>query len=341
MTALKRSELDSATGTITHGTTSAFAAEASAPWLFWKNGNLADYPTTPTLVTDFTNFHAGTYDACDKKLILNTTSVFVDGYTHIVKWTTPGTTATESIPLTDIFTDTSGSCPIVGCNLLGPRHDIVTYPGLNHRDFYTKVTTTTNIAVTTTTMDVTMSAVGVTPFFAMECSNSVNWRFSPYFKVIVIEHPCVATTINPVLPVNEIKLWIDLYVDWELNETPQPVPAFSINVDPLSINSNPSECPTQSITLTSVKQLAAVVDPSVYSSVLTYNADTKEMTIANYGAIEVPAFTGLQIFYTATQELKTFEKQYFELSIDYNLCRNMTITYSKPPFEIELDYTST
>ena len=214
-------------------------------------------------------------------------------------------------------------------------------PEPNHRDFYTKTATTlTNLAVSATEITITQSAVGTTSFFAMECYNSINWVFSPYFQIEVVEDPCLTTTISPITPLYGIKLWIDLYVDWDSNPTPQPVTEFKIDVETRAVNSNPTECPTHNFTLTSVKQLLAVVDPSVYSSVLTYSVDTKELVIANYEAVEVNKFTGLQIFFQGAQELKLFDQQYFDLSIDYNLCLNSTLTYTKPPFEIVVEYYS-
>lgn len=140
--------------------------------------------------------------------------------TYTSYWLTPGTTQTVQIQLTEIFTDASGSCPITHCKMLQARHDTTTYPTLNHRDFYTETSTISTVAVTTTTLDITQSSEYTTPFFALECYNSVSWQFSPYFKVSVVNHPCSSTTISITSPVYAIKLWIDLYVDWDSVETP-------------------------------------------------------------------------------------------------------------------------
>ena len=169
----------------------------------------------------------------------------------------------------------------------------------------------------------------------------MTWQFSPYFNVKVEDHPCVATTVNPADTIVTIKLWIDLYVDWDSVETPQAVTNYTYNVSTLANNTNSTYCPTDNLTLLEVRDAAgSVVASSVYSSYLTYDSSTYTMTIHDYGPIEVPTFTGLQIYFKAMQYLNSFTGKYFDLSIDYNLCRNMTISYSQVAQTMALTYES-
>lgn len=104
---------------------------------------------------------------------------------------------------------------------------------------------------------------------------------------------------------------------------------FTHDVSSLVINADAATCPTDNLTFVDIKDAAGtVVNSAVYSPYISYDSSTKVITIQNYGAIEVPTFTGLQINFQAMHYLNSFSGQYLDLSIDYNLCRNMSISFS-------------
>ena len=72
-------------------------------------------PTTHTKVNDFSLLVTPTAEACSGKLVLNSTTSFVDGYTYPSYWWSNPTSSSETMPLTYIFEDTSGSCPLTSC----------------------------------------------------------------------------------------------------------------------------------------------------------------------------------------------------------------------------------
>lgn len=120
-----------------------------------------------TLVTDFSLFSSPVSAACANKLVFNSTTVFVDGYTYVSSWRTSPASGTENMPLTYIFADSSGSCPITNCGIMTNSQDLATYPLFNRRANYDTAGSVSGMAASTTNLIITQSAVGISSQFVI------------------------------------------------------------------------------------------------------------------------------------------------------------------------------
>lgn len=93
-------------------------------------------------------------------------------------------------------------------------------------------------------------------------------------------------------------------------------------------------------TLTLNTSADAVLASATWSSIVSYDDTTKNLTVQDYKDVTFTDFAQVKVGLTGANMLKLFPAQYYQLTINYNNCSNQTISHTGTNYTMDLEYTS-